>query len=68
MLATPKSSAKSHRNSLIGLEANPIISVKEARKLLGKQFNYLTDDEVQRMVALLDNIARGFIQSKVPQY
>lgn len=44
-----------------------VISVKEARKLLGKQFNYLSDDEVIRIVALLDNIARGFIQSKVPQ-
>jgi hypothetical protein len=67
MLAVAKKSAKSHRHSLIGLEDSPIISVKEARKLLGKQFDYLTDDEVQRMVALLDNIARGFIQSKVPE-
>jgi hypothetical protein len=45
-----------------------IISVKEARKLLGKEFAYLSDDEVERMIALLENIAREFIQNTVPQF
>jgi hypothetical protein len=43
-----------------------LISVKEARKLLGSQFNYLSDDEVERMVTLLDNIAREYIRNRVP--
>lgn len=53
-------------NNLL-LTSEPIISLKEARKLLGKQYAYLSDDEVVRMVALLDNIARGFIKQTVPE-
>lgn len=47
--------------------SDPTVSVKEARKLLGKSYKYLSDDEIERLVTLLDNIARNFIQSAVPQ-
>jgi hypothetical protein len=43
-----------------------IISVKEARKLLGSDFKHLSDQEVENVVLLLSTIARGTVQSKVP--
>jgi hypothetical protein len=42
------------------------ISVKEARKLLGKDFKGLSDDQVQDIIVKLDLIARGFIAQSVP--
>jgi hypothetical protein len=48
------------------LSAPSLISVKEARKLLGSQYNFLSNEEVERMVTLMDNIAREFIRNRVP--
>lgn len=37
---------------------NPIITVKEARKIMGKEAEKYTDDEIAKMVEDLDFIAR----------
>ena len=42
-----------------------IITVKEARKLLGKDFKQLTDKQVEDIVTKLDLLAQGFIAEKV---
>jgi hypothetical protein len=44
----------------------PIITVKEARKLLGKDFRYLTDSQVENLIELLNIIASDEITDKVP--
>ena len=44
-------------------EVNPIITVKEARKILGKAAQKLTDDEIERLVDDLDVIARYAIKN-----
>ena len=59
---------KSKNSADLYSAGQPATTVKEARKLLGKNYNFLSDDEVARMVALLDSIARKYIQSTVPQY
>jgi len=41
------------------------ISVKEARKLLGKDFKVLTDTELQDMIVKLDLIAKAFITQSI---
>jgi hypothetical protein len=41
--------------------AKPIISVKEARKLLGVGFKEMTDDQVLELVAQYAAIAKIFI-------
>lgn len=42
------------------------LSVKEARKLLGKQYKHFSDDEIEEIVILLDTVAKEFIQTSVP--
>ena len=42
-----------------------IISVKEARKLLGKDFKKLDDKQVEDIVTKLDLLAQGFIAKSV---
>ena len=42
-----------------------IITVKEARKLLGKDFKQLSDKQVEDIVVKLDLLAQGFIAEKV---
>lgn len=39
----------------------PIMSVKEARKRLGKPYAALTDEQVERIVSLLSGIAKETI-------
>ena len=58
------------RNTQTPLVNQPqlIISVKEARKLLSKNMQRLTDDQVETMVVLLESIAREFIQESVPRF
>jgi hypothetical protein len=41
---------------------NPIISIKEARKLLGIDAQSLSDDEVEKLIVDLDFIARNAIK------
>lgn len=43
------------------------ISIKEARKLLGKEYAPLSDDEVDRIIKLLSFIAADFVYSSVPK-
>jgi hypothetical protein len=43
------------------------ISIKEARKLLGKEFSKLPDDEIEDIVMLLDVIAHEAILVPVPK-
>jgi hypothetical protein len=47
--------------------ATLIISIKEARKLLGKSYKRHSDDEILRLIKNLDAIAKEYIQS-VPKY
>ena len=42
-----------------------IITVKEARKLLGKDFKQMTDKQIEDIVIKLDLLAQGFIEEKV---
>jgi hypothetical protein len=42
------------------------ITVKQARKLLGKDFSKFSDDEVDRVILLLDVIAQDIVASSVP--
>lgn len=42
-----------------------IISVKEARKLLGKDFKRLDDKQVEDIVTKLDLLVQGFIAKSV---
>ncbi len=44
----------------------PIITIKEARKLLGKDFKHLSDDQIENIVVLLGTIAEDNIVDKVP--
>lgn len=49
------------------LESPLIISVKEARKLLGKEYKNFSDSNIERIVALLESIARETIRNTVPK-
>ena len=42
-----------------------IITVKEARKLLGKDFKGLDDKQIEDIVTKLDLLAQGFIAKSV---
>lgn len=52
-------------------KTNPIagerlaIGVKEARKLLGKDFKSMTDEQIEDIVIKLHLIAKGFVKSSV---
>ena len=58
-----KSKSKTQGNALAGERL--IITVKEARKLLGKDFKQMTDKQVEDVVIKLDLLAQGFIAEKV---
>ena len=57
------SQSKAHGNILAGERL--IITAKEARKLLGKDFKHLSDKEIEDIVIKLDLLAQGFIADKV---
>ncbi len=45
----------------------PIISVNEARKILGKEYENLSDDSLQRVIVSLHKIANSLLDSiRVP--
>lgn len=44
------------------MENRPIISVKEARKILGKEAKNMTDQEVAKLIDDLDFLAKYAIQ------
>lgn len=41
----------------------PIIAVKEARKILGKSYENLTDEQVAALIRQLDGIVEAYIKS-----
>jgi hypothetical protein len=45
----------------------PAISVKEARKLLGKQYWSFSDEEIANIITLLNALAKDFIKATVPK-
>lgn len=42
-------------------------SIKEARKLLGKQYQCLADSQIEEIVMLLNIVAVDFVQQTVPK-
>jgi len=42
-----------------------IISVKEARKLLGKKYDYMTDEQIEDTIIQLDEITRLSMKQSV---
>jgi hypothetical protein len=58
-----KSQSKAQGDALAGERL--IITVKEARKLLGKDFKQLGDKQIEDIVTKLDLLAQGFIAEKV---
>ncbi|CAN5715227.1 hypothetical protein BH23PAT2_BH23PAT2_04180 [soil metagenome] len=46
------------------IASQPIITVKEARKLLGIASKNVPDAELERVIVLLEEIASTFIQEK----
>jgi len=61
-----RSASKSHRTSHAGSPLFPselIISVKEARKILGKWSKDLPDDEIERIITLLHVISEGIVNA-----
>jgi Ca2+-binding EF-hand superfamily protein len=45
-----------------------IISIKEARKLLGKEYDHMTDEQVEDLIIQLDEIARLSIRQFIERY
>jgi len=45
-------------------EPKVIISVKEARKILGKNYQHLTDKQIENMITILHLIAKGTIEPR----
>ena len=43
----------------------PIISVKEARKLLGKEAQCMDDEQVMQFVMLLTDVAKAYLEQNV---
>lgn len=60
---TRKRNSNDTRSSIMG--ADLVITVKEARKLLGKDFKELSDDQVKDMIVKLDLITKGFINQSI---
>lgn len=46
------------------MKFRPIISVKEARKLLGKSAKELTDDQIQEVINDLSQFAKTHLKKK----
>lgn len=43
--------------------SKPLITVKEARKILGADAKLLNDDQVKEMIVLLTDMAEQFLQT-----
>lgn len=58
---------KSWSGQIMTVSAKPIISVKEARKILGIEYKSLTDEHIMGVVMSLERIASHFLLNvKVP--
>lgn len=51
--------SKESHNNLKGEQK--VISIKEARKLLGKKFSSVSDEEIDEMIQVLSLIARAAV-------
>ena len=52
---------------ILSISDKPIISVKEARKILGKEYNNVSDDNLLGIICSLHQIANYYLDSiKVP--
>jgi len=52
---------------ILSISDKPIISVKEARKILGKEYNNVSDDNLLGIIRSLHQIANYYLDSiKVP--
>lgn len=45
--------------------SEPIISAKEARNLLGKEYDHMTDKQIEDLIIQLDEIARLSIKQSI---
>ena len=53
---------------ILSISDKPIISVKEARKILGKEYDNVTDDSLLGIIRSLTQIANYYLDSiKVPK-
>lgn len=41
-----------------------IITVKEARKILGKKYDDMSDEQIERTISLLHSIAKQYIENE----
>lgn len=58
---------KTWNGQSMSITDKPIISIKEARKILGKEYDSLSDDGLQRVIMSLHKIANNLLDSiKVP--
>lgn len=57
--------SQSHTEASPADEVRLVISVKEARKLLGKDFSSLKDSQIEDLIIKLDLVAKGFISNTV---
>ena len=46
------------------MKDKPIITVKEARRLLGKDAKGLDDDQIMDMILLMSDTARAYLKKK----
>lgn len=66
MSATQKKwNGKTVEDSSAFIASGLIISVKEARKVLGRDAELLSDDDVIKLVSSFTRIANGFLQSSI---
>jgi hypothetical protein len=53
---------------ILSISEKPIISVKEARKILGKEYNNVSNDNLMGIIKSLTQIAEYYLDSiKVPK-
>lgn len=53
---------------ILSISEKPIISVKEARKILGKEYSDVSDDNLMGIIKSLTQIANYYLDSiKVPK-
>lgn len=53
---------------ILSISEKPIISVKEARKILGKEYDNVSDDNLMGIVKSLSQIANYYLDSiRVPK-
>ena len=54
---------KKWNGKMAAVPVAPIISVNEARKILGKQYNVISDDDLMLVIAHMRTVAEGALAS-----